>query len=396
MLHLSKRTRSFSPDTAKSLLEDNTELNKPFALDTKRPRATKDPENIDPLFDVDMSISTPAPEQKQSRPYERMKGLVIEVEGNIGSGKSTLTENLKKLANQVNDESFSRVFGEQVNNTFLGAFYGNAKRFGFAFQMYMLTTRIYQMDEASRQAKDEQRLVFLDRGAVGDTLFAVQNYTMKNMDDEEMRVYRSVCRERLPSSLSSKVDCVLYLDVEPTECHRRMSLLRKREAEEGIPLSYLEGLDSCYFHLLVNWLGDREDGLHDMNIGGAPPMLIVQWTKFGTTEDVMAELDKLQAGERKSPSVRFQAEKPRFSDEALLLDTEEDVASAYELFKSTGSPASPSTVATLHLNWDLEHSNSFKRVSMHFLSLGARVVFYGAGTQSRDSTALSMAAEKQA
>ena len=46
-----------------------------------------------------------------------------------------------------------------------------------------------------------------------------------------MNVYRSVCRERLPASLSDRVDMLLYLDVEPTECHRRMNHLRKREEE---------------------------------------------------------------------------------------------------------------------------------------------------------------------
>jgi deoxyadenosine/deoxycytidine kinase len=49
-------------------------------------------------------------------------------------------------------------------------------RYGFAFQMYMLTTRLYQMEESARQASQEGRCVFLDRGAVGDTLFALQSY----------------------------------------------------------------------------------------------------------------------------------------------------------------------------------------------------------------------------
>jgi deoxyadenosine/deoxycytidine kinase len=80
---------------------------------------------------------------------------------------------------------------------------------------------------------------------------------MGNMEPQEMEVYKSVCRERLPASLAEKVDMVMYLDVEPTECHRRMNALRQREAEEGVPLSYLEGVDSCYFHLLVNWLAQR-------------------------------------------------------------------------------------------------------------------------------------------
>jgi len=308
--------------------------------------------------------------------FGALKGLVIEVEGNIGSGKSTLTEAMKRHINAENeDNEFSAVFGEKVNNTFLGAFYSNCKRFSFAFQMYMLTTRLYQMDESSRQAKHEQRLVFLDRGAVGDTLFAIQNFKIGNMDEQELEIYRSVCRERLPASLSDKVDMVLYLDVEPSECHRRMSMLRKRDAEEGIPLSYLEGIDSCYFHLIVNWLGERKDGLYDMNIGKAPPIVILPWTKFGNTAEALAALEKLQAGHRRSPTVKFQPAKPASGlGDAVLLDSIEDMNKAYELLKSSGRAAAS---CNAYVNWALEHSNAFKRVVMAFLIACGTVVFYG-------------------
>jgi hypothetical protein len=132
----------------------------------------------------------------------------------------------------------------------------------------------------------------------------------KNITDEEMTVYRSVCRERLPSTLSDKVDIVLYLDVEPSECHRRMTSLRKRDAEAGVPLEYLEALDSGYFHLVVNWLGGRHDGLHDMNIGSAPPMVILPWTNFGENKYALSVLEAVRNGTRSSPIVKFEVDAP--------------------------------------------------------------------------------------
>lgn len=103
-------------------------------------------------------------------------------------------------------------------------------------------------------------------------------------------------------------------------------------------MAYLEGLDSCYFHLLVNWLGDRKDGLYDMNIGTAPPIVVLPWyaccirpvpaaccveiqclslfcvcvcrTRFGETEEVLNVLKSVREGARTSPTVTFQDECP--------------------------------------------------------------------------------------
>jgi len=155
-------------------------------------------------------------------------GLVIEVEGNIGSGKSTLTDALRRVVNESDERKPCVVHGEKVNARFLATYYGDMKRYAFAFQAYMLTTRsppvpplvrththihtrargrarvrahgpdvmapfflgsiafvtfvmlrsrVYQLEESVRQAKAGS-MVFLDRGAVGDTLFAIQNVTV--------------------------------------------------------------------------------------------------------------------------------------------------------------------------------------------------------------------------
>lgn len=103
--------------------------------------------------------------------------------------------------------------------------------FDWARKLTPFLTFFFFFCALSLQAKQENRFVMLDRGAVGDTLFALQNYKIGNMSDEEMEVYRSVCAERLPASIADKVDAVLYLDVEPRECHRRVLALRKNAAE---------------------------------------------------------------------------------------------------------------------------------------------------------------------
>jgi hypothetical protein len=51
------------------------------------------------------------------------------------------------------------------------------------------------------------------------------------MDTLDLEVYRSICHERLPKTLSDKVNVLLHLDVDPSECYRRMNDLRKRTSE---------------------------------------------------------------------------------------------------------------------------------------------------------------------
>jgi deoxyadenosine/deoxycytidine kinase len=291
----------------------------------------------------------------------------VEVEGNLGSGKSTV---LRKLHESINhhEPGVCSVFGELINNDFLGAFYGNTKKYGFAFQMYMLTTRLYQIDEAARQAKDERKVAFLDRGAVGDTLFAILSHKLGNMDEQDMSVYKSVCKQRLPASLSDKVDVLLYLDVCPTECHRRITTVRNNEAEKGIPLEYLESVDLVYFELLLQWQGHKRGEYHEMNIGECPRMVFLRWNRFGKTEDVIAVLEEVAAQTRKFPVVAFSS-----SYSKMHLATEDDVKMAYQQLHQTDFIQHNASEPVL-INWLLPHDNNFRRVVMFFLSIAAHIV----------------------
>jgi len=249
-------------------------------------------------------------------------GLVVEVEGNIGSGKSHL---VKRLA-QAGGGRVMR-FMEHNNQVFLKAFYDSPQQYGFAFQMYMLTTRLQQHDDAARVARTQRKHVFLDRGAVGDTLFALLGYRNGNLTDCDMRIYYSECRRRMPRSISAGVDVLVYLDVAPDECHRRMSEERQNDAEEGVPRSYLESVDTEYVCMLLYWLSvNRQDGggsagctpawlrekYRESNMGssGCPLFVGLDWSHFGDEKHVAEQIDRVVCGRRRNPRVRFLATKP--------------------------------------------------------------------------------------
>ena len=301
--------------------------------------------------------------------YKRLRGIVVEIEGNIASGKSTLTRMIRDYMNDgevpcLKEFPTMTVFGEQVNQDFLGKFYTQKAKYGFAFQMYMLTTRLYQMQEAARQAKQENRLVLLDRGAVGDSLFAIMNHQAKDIDDEEFHVYKSVCRERMPRSISDEVDVVLYLDVDPSICHHRLVEVRKHDAEAGVPLAYLEKVDETYFHLMVDWISKRSGTYYDMNIGTIPPFAVMRWDHYGEVDDALRVLDALRRGTRSQPTIQF-VDPPLNGDVAL--DTTSDMATMYAMIRDDKVPSDLNKV--MYVNWSLPHDNAYRRVVMYLLSM---------------------------
>lgn len=375
--------------------------------------------------------------------FSLLGGKVVEVEGNIGCGKSTLTKLMTRImnnmANGINEDVtvdllskqdtttldiiatsekpvFAQLHGELVNQTFLSSFYKDPVRYGFAFQMYMLTTRLFQMQTASQQAHQNGQFALLDRGAVGDALFALYNASTGNISPEELDVYKSVCADRLPSSLSHKVDLVIYLDVSPLECFRRMNSMRQRDAEKEVVPDYLEGIDNTYFELMVKWIGRRKDACGGIDIGLAPAAIILDWSSFGCSKGVLQHLalgamSHNQYTEAKSkqhetnlsneeiyslliqPTVDFikndlSSTQSSLLPNELMLDNNDDVNTCFQQMldnnvknpNNNNSIFNPknnaSKVDKLFINWNLTRNNEYRRLCMKFLSRNGRIVFY--------------------
>jgi deoxyadenosine/deoxycytidine kinase len=347
-------------------------------------------------------------------------GITDEVTVSSLSKGDTTTNDImatsSKINGEYNDEIFALLHGELVNQTFLSSFYTNPQRYGFAFQMYMLTTRLFQMQTASFYAKNYGQFQLLDRGAVGDALFALYNASAGNITDEELSVYKSVCADRLPSSLSHKVDIVAFLDVSPLECYRRMNSMRQRDAEKEVVPDYLEGLDQSYFELMVKWLGHRTDACGGINIGLPPPVVIFDWSEFGCSKAVLQklaraalshdeqvqylksikhqftgeeELDQVRATRQVAHNVLVRPEvhflQPGQEDinqlsELTTVDIVTDEAQLEALYNEItetklimGRDGRP--VQHLVVDWALPHTNSFRRVVMKHLAREGQVTF---------------------
>jgi hypothetical protein len=186
-----------------------------------------------------------------------------------------------------------------------------------------------------------------------------------------------VCRQRMPKSISDRVDIVLYLDVDPSECHRRVTRERKNDAEEGIPFAYLNSVDEVYFHLMMDWMSGidcKSSDFTDTNFGAPPPLLVLAWDEYGTTEYVLDELDKLSRKQRRVPAIRFAG----LNEEAdIKLDTQAQVDELYRAMKSTSIVTAVQGRTLASINWRLSHSNAYRRVTFALLSQCLDITFYG-------------------
>jgi len=123
--------------------------------------------------------------------------MLFSIEGNIGSGKSTLIHGLKEFKTISNievifvDEPVSQ--WESIKNTegknMIELFYGNPSRYAFAFQMMAYISRLSLLQEAIRA--NPKAIIITERCLLTDyNIFAKLLYENKSMLLEEYEIYK--------------------------------------------------------------------------------------------------------------------------------------------------------------------------------------------------------------
>lgn len=167
--------------------------------------------------------------------------IVIWVEGNIGSGKSTFLENIGEVVECA-------VVFERVPVKHLEKFYRDPE-YALGFQLIMASERAVAQDDAlDKERRYNTKLIFLERSLHADLIFA------KNcLKEEDYRTYKNY-RDRYLIPNYHKPDAVIYLRSTPEGCYtrikRRMTENTTRKCEDTIPIDYLERLHEGH----ENWL----------------------------------------------------------------------------------------------------------------------------------------------
>lgn len=168
----------------------------------------------------------------------------IAIVGNIGAGKTTLTELLAKNYN------WEAQFESVDNNPYLEDFYSDMKRWSFNLQIYFLNSRFQQIIEIQQSQKN----IIQDRTIYEDAhIFAENLHEMGLMTSRDYENYRSIFQNI--TSFIRPPDLLIYLRASVPTLVANIQR-RGREYEAGIRIDYLQKLNDKY----KNWIDGYKEG----------------------------------------------------------------------------------------------------------------------------------------
>lgn len=166
--------------------------------------------------------------------------MYIAIAGNIGSGKTTLTEILTKRYN-------AKAYYEDLANPYISDFYEDMSRWSFQFQLWFLGSRIQQTLD---MLADGSANVVQDRTIYEDAhIFADNLHQMGFMASRDFGTYMKIFD--IQSNIIPKPDVLIYLKASVPTLISQIKM-RGREYEQNIDQEYLERLNDKYNHWIEN------------------------------------------------------------------------------------------------------------------------------------------------
>jgi len=196
-----------------------------------------------------------------------MPPLIVSIDGNIGSGKSSIMRYLEKnfanfCASKGNNCKICflkepvnswEAIGDANGKSIITHFYENNERYSFAFQVMAYTSRLSLLKEALKENYDviiSERSVYTDK-----FVFAKSLYEANKMSLIEYIIYLNMFKEFQTIFQDLKI---VYIRTCPEICDLRVQ--QRGRLGETIPIEYLK--DCHHYHDV--WLNNPtaiEEGL---------------------------------------------------------------------------------------------------------------------------------------
>jgi len=186
--------------------------------------------------------------------YIKKTPIIISIEGNIGTGKSTLIDKLQKHFEGDNVTHLKigfipepvDIWNSVTDNkgvTILEKYYNDQYKYAFPFQMMAYISRLSIMRNAIKNGFD---IIFIERSMFTDCeVFAKMLYDDGKIEEIEYNIYMRWFNEFIGDFPNL---WHIYVQAEPQVSFNRV--VKRNRTGENIPLSYLE---KCHqYH--ENWL----------------------------------------------------------------------------------------------------------------------------------------------
>ena len=159
----------------------------------------------------------------------------IVIEGNIGSGKTT-------LAGMLADDFKARLILEEfANNPFLPKFYEFPKRHAFPLELFFMAERYHQLKNMKEQD------LFIPH-TISDYFFVKSKlFAQNNLQYDEMQLFNRLFDIMDSNLLKPDLLVYLYADVERLQKNIKK---RGRDFEQNISDTYLQNIQDKYIDYL--------------------------------------------------------------------------------------------------------------------------------------------------
>jgi deoxyadenosine/deoxycytidine kinase len=166
--------------------------------------------------------------------------MYIAVAGNIGSGKTTLTQML------ADHYGWTPQFEAVKNNPYLKDYYGNINRWSFNMEVFFLKERFRHILEIEKSSQT----IIQDRTIYeGVHVFVTNNYKQGHLSDRDYKAYMELFE--LMTDMVRYPDLMIYLRASIPHLVSNIQK-RGRDYEQAIQIDYLKGLNDLYEDFIYN------------------------------------------------------------------------------------------------------------------------------------------------